>query len=62
MNIQQQKKEIKRQAKPISCSIIRFNFGIDGECVWSKIINPAPPSVNMKLEARPVYGEDVLLV
>ena len=57
MNIQQQKKEMRRQANPISCSIIRFNFGMDEECVWSKIMNPAPPNVNMKLEARPGNGQ-----
>lgn len=53
MKIQQQKKEMRRQAKPISCNIMRFNLGIDDEWVWSKIMKPAPPNVNMKLEARP---------
>jgi hypothetical protein len=36
MKIQQQQNEMRRQAKPISCSIIRFSFGIVVECVWGR--------------------------
>jgi hypothetical protein len=53
MNSQQQINEMIKQENPKHCNMILLSFGMDGECVWSKIIKPAPPRVNMKLEARP---------
>lgn len=45
--------EMIKQENPKHCNMIRLSFGIEGECVWSRIMKPAPPRVNMKLEARP---------
>lgn len=38
---------------PIDINKIRFNFGVDGLWVWSKIMKPSPPIVKRKLEASP---------
>ena len=53
MNTQQQPKLMTMQANPTNWSIILLSFGVVGLCVWSRIIMPAPPRLNMKLLASP---------
>lgn len=53
MKIRQQRNAIKIEANPAPINMMRFNFGISGLWVWSKITNPRPPNVNMKLAANP---------
>ena len=40
-------------AKPTHNSRMRFSRGIRGLFTWSRTMNPSPPRVNIKLDARP---------
>ena len=53
MNTQQHPKLISMAANPTNCSIILLSLGVLGLCVWSRMIIPAPPRLNMKLLASP---------
>lgn len=53
MNIQQVQNDTIMQMKPTEIKRMRFSFGVDGLCVWSRTTNPRPPMVNRKLEANP---------
>jgi len=54
MKSQQQMNEMSKHENPKHCNMILLSLGREGEWVWSRIMNPAPPKVNIKLEASPV--------
>lgn len=47
------KKETKIKTKPMDVSSMRLSVVFPGECVWSIIMNPKPPTVKRKLLAKP---------
>lgn len=53
INIQHVPNDIMINRNPTDISNILFSFGVEGLCVWSKTMNPRPPMVNKKLEAKP---------
>ena len=53
MNTQQQPKLMTIAANPTNWRRILLSLGVLGLWVWSRIIIPAPPRLNMKLLARP---------
>lgn len=53
MKIQHVMKETTMLINPTLIKRILFNFGVDGLCVWSRTINPNPPKVKRKLDAKP---------
>ena len=44
------KKEREKIELTTNCNMSLLNFGVSGLWVWSRIIIPAPPRVNMKLD------------
>lgn len=53
MNEKHDPNDTKMHTNPTNISKILFSFGVVGLCVLSITMKPIPPSVNMKLEARP---------
>ncbi len=53
MKTRHMKKEMRIQTKEMHRRRIRFNRGVLGLFVWSRMTNPRPPIVNRKLDARP---------
>lgn len=53
MNTQVVMNETRTQIKPTAVIKSLFNFGVRGEWMLSKIINPKPPIEKRKLDAKP---------
>ena len=53
INIHVVKNDITMHMKPKNISNSLLSLGNVGEWVWSRMTYPNPPSVNIKLDARP---------
>lgn len=53
MKIHVVKNETRIHMNPTEINSILFSLGVDGLCVWSKMMKPNPPMEKRKLDARP---------